>query len=144
MQGYWKKDEENKNAFIKINNEKWFRTGDLAKFDKDGYFYFVDRIKDIVKYKGYLVVPAEIETLLYKHPKIREAAVIGVPDPQVGETIKAVIVLNEEAKVTAEDIKQWCKDKIAPYKIPKIIEFKQELPKTIIGKVLRRKLRENK
>lgn len=144
MQGYWKKDEENKNAFIKINNEKWFRTGDLAKFDKDGYFYFVDRIKDIVKYKGYLVVPAEIETLLYKHPKIREAAVIGVPDPQVGETIKAVIVLNEEAKVTAEEIKQWCKDKIAPYKIPKIIEFKQELPKTIIGKVLRRKLRENK
>ena len=67
-----------------------------------------------------------------------------MPDPQVGETIKAVIVLNEEAKVTAEDIKQWCKDKIAPYKIPKIIEFKQELPKTIIGKVLRRKLRENK
>ena len=144
MQGYWKKEEENKNAFIKINNEKWFRTGDLAKFDEDGYFYFVDRIKDIVKYKGYLVVPAEIETLLYKHPKIKEAAVIGVPDPQVGETIKAVIVLNEETKVTAEEIKQWCKEKIAPYKIPKIIEFKQELPKTIIGKVLRRKLRESK
>ena len=122
MKGYWNSIDETKKVLIKIEGKTWFRTGDLAKMDEEGYFYFIDRIKDMIKYKGYLVSAAEIENVLYKHPAIKETAVIGVKNKAVGEKIKAYIVLNEKYENTNEDeIIKWCDDKLAPFKIPKLL-----------------------
>ena len=144
MKGYWNSIDETKKVLIKIEGKTWFRTGDLAKMDEEGYFYFIDRIKDMIKYKGYLVSAAEIENVLYKHPAIKETAVIGVKNKAVGEKIKAYIVLNEKYENTNEDeIIKWCDDKLAPFKIPKLIEFKDSLPKSTIGKILKKDLRKN-
>ena len=123
---------------------RWFRTGDMAKMDEEGYFYIVDRKKDLIKYKGYSVYPREIEEVLYKHECVAEAAVIGVPDPNVGERVKAFISLKPECRgrVTENDIIEYCKKHLAPYKVPKEIEFREQLPKSAVGKVLRRVLRE--
>lgn len=143
MKGYWKRPEENKNVFIKINGQIWLRTGDMVKMDKDGYFYFIQRAKDMIKYKGYSIFPIEIEEVLYKHPAIKEVAVVGIPDQRVGENICAVIVLKDEYKdkIDKEDIVNYCKDKLASYKIPKMIYFEDSLPKSPVGKILKRELR---
>lgn len=144
MQGYWKRDEDNKKSFLDIDGMSFMKTGDLVRMDEEGYFIFYDRSKDLIKFKGYSVFAREIEEVLYKHPQIKAVGVIGVPDPKVGQYIKANIVLNPEArgKVSEEDILNYCKENLAHYKVPKVIEFRGELPKTDVGKISRRELRE--
>jgi long-chain acyl-CoA synthetase len=144
MQGYWNRDEDNKKAFIDVDGNRFMKTGDLVRMDEEGYFIFYDRSKDLIKFKGYSVFAREIEEVLYKHPQVKAVGVIGVPDPKVGQYIKANIVLNPEArgKVSEEDILNYCKENLAHYKVPKVIEFRGELPKTDVGKISRRELRE--
>jgi len=137
MKGYYNNPEE---TAMTIDVDHWLHTGDIAKMDKDGYFYIVDRKKDLIIASGYNIVPREVEEVLFMHPKVMEAAVIGVPDPKRGETVKAFVVLKEGASATAEDIRNFCKEKLAPYKVPVFVEFRKELPKTQVGKVLRRTL----
>jgi len=140
MKGYWQRADETANVL----KDGWLLTGDIAKMDEDGYFYIVDRKKDLIDAAGYKVWPREVEEVLFEHPAVKEAAIIGVPDPYRGETVKAFITLKEgyEGRVTDQEIIQFCRDRIAAYKVPKIVEFRKELPKTLIGKVLRRALRE--
>jgi long-chain acyl-CoA synthetase len=142
--GYWNKPEATKEVFMDVDGETWLRTGDLARMDEEGYFYFYDRKKDMIKYKGLQVFAREVEEVLSSHPQVREAGVIGVPDPEVGERVKAIVVLESEARgrVSEEDIQKYCAGKLAGYMVPKIIEFRGEVPKTDIGKVSRRELRE--
>ena len=144
MQGYWNRDEDNAKIFLEVDGERWMKTGDLVRMDEEGFFIFYDRAKDLIKYKGYSVFAREIEEVLYKHPQIKAVGVIGVPDPKVGQYIKANVVLNPEArgKVSEEDIVNYCKENLAHYKVPKICEFRGELPKTDVGKISRRELRE--
>jgi long-chain acyl-CoA synthetase len=118
----------------------WLYTGDLARMDADGYFYIVDRKKELIKPDGLQVWPREVEEAISTHPNIAEVGVAGVPDPYHGEAVKAWIVLKPGETLTEEAVKAWCRDKIAPYKIPSQIEFMQVLPKTPVGKVLRREL----
>ncbi|MDG7012581.1 MAG: AMP-binding protein, partial [Nitrososphaerota archaeon] len=141
MKGYWNQKEET-DAVLK---DGWFLTGDVAKMDSDGYFYIVDRKKDMVNVGGLKVYPREVEDVLFEHPDIKEAGVIGVPDDFSGEAVKAFVVLKDPAKkVTAQEVIAFCQERLAKFKVPKEVEFVQELPKTLIGKVLRRKLRELK
>ena len=144
MEGYWKRPEGTQEAITEIDGEKWLRTGDLVRMDEEGYFYFFDRKKDLIKYKGYSVFARHVEEVLYQHPQIKAAGVVGVPDPKVGQLIKAYVVLQAEArgKISEEDIVAYCQENLAHYKVPKIIEFRGELPKTDVGKVSRRELRE--
>ncbi len=144
MQGYWKRTKETEESIIEIDGKKWLRTGDLVRMDEEGYFYFFDRKRDLIKYKGYSVFARHVEEVLYLHPKIKAAGVIGVPDPKVGQFIKAYVVLQGEArgKISEEEIVEFCKENLAHYKVPKVIEFRGELPKTDVGKVSRRELRE--
>jgi len=142
--GYWGRPEETKEVLLEIDGETWLRTGDLARMDEEGYFYFYDRKKDMIKYKGLQVFAREVEEVITSHPQVKEAGVIGVPDPEVGERVKAIVVLDSEArgKVSEEDIIKYCAGKLAAYMVPKIVEFRGEVPKTDIGKVSRRELRE--
>ncbi|MFN4046005.1 MAG: AMP-binding protein, partial [Acidilobaceae archaeon] len=144
MKAYYKRPEENLQAFFEAYGLRWFRTGDMGYVDEEGYFYVVDRKKDLIKYKGYSVFPREIEEVLYKHECIKEAAVVGKPDPEAGEIPKAFIALKDECKgkVKAEDIIEYARSSLAPFKVPREIEFRDELPKSVVGKVLRRELRE--
>ncbi|MGB9668672.1 MAG: AMP-binding enzyme, partial [Thermosulfidibacteraceae bacterium] len=130
--------EENEIAFDKGG---WFKTGDIAIMDEDGYFYIVDRKKDMIIAGGYNIYPREVEEVLYGHPKVLEAAVVGVKDEYRGETVKAYIVLKPGEKAASEEIIEFCKSRLASYKVPKIVEFVSELPKSPIGKVLRRELK---
>lgn len=136
MKEYWQMPEETAAAL----KDGWFLTGDMAKVDEDGYFYIVDRKKDMIIASGFNIYPREVEEVLFQHPKIEEAAVAGVPDAYRGETVKAFIVLKKGETATAEEIIDFCKDKLAKFKVPKLVEFRQELPKSLIGKVLRRVL----
>jgi long-chain acyl-CoA synthetase len=140
MKGYWKKQEDTEATIV----NGWLRTGDLARMDERGYFYIEGRTKDMVKYKGYKVMPREVEEKLYEHPAILEAGVVGVPDPNIGETIKAFVVLKPEytGKITERDIIEWSKERLAAYKYPRKVEFIRMLPRTAVGKVFRRRLRE--
>jgi long-chain acyl-CoA synthetase len=144
MQGYWKRPESYQETFIEFDGKKWLRTGDLVRMDEEGYFHFFDRKRDLIKYKGYSVFARHVEEVLYKHPQIKAAGVVGVPDPKVGNIIKAYVVLQSEArgKVSEEEIMEFCRQNLAHYKVPGIIEFRGELPKTDVGKVSRRELRE--
>jgi long-chain acyl-CoA synthetase len=144
MQGYWKRPEETGESIIEMDGEKWLRTGDLVKMDEEGYFHFFDRKRDLIKYKGYSVFARHVEEVLFSHPQIKAAGVVGVPDPSVGQLIKAYVVLQSEArgKISEEEIIEFCRQNLAHYKVPKIIEFRGELPKTDVGKVSRRELRE--
>ena len=140
MKGYWKMPEETKAAL----RDGWLYTGDLATVDEDGYFRIVDRKKDLIKYKGYSVYPRELEDVLYEHPAVKLCAVVGKPDPVAGEIPKAFIVLKPEyeGKVKEEEIIEWVKERVAPYKRIREVEFRRELPLSTVGKVLRRVLRE--
>ena len=138
MKGYWNKPSETAGVL----KDGWLLTGDIAKMDEDGYFFIVDRKKDMILCSGYNVYPREVEEVLYMHPAIQEAAAIGVPDPYRGESVKAFVVLKAGATATAEDVIAFCKDKLAPFKVPKQVAFEKELPKTMVGKVLRRELKE--
>ncbi len=144
MQGYWNRPEETADSLIEIDGKKWLRTGDLASMDAEGYFHFFDRKRDLIKYKGYAVFARHVEEVLYNHPQIKAAGVVGVPDAKVGAIIKAYVVLQSEArgKISQEDVISYCKENLAHYKVPKIVEFRGELPKTDVGKVSRRELRE--
>lgn len=146
MKGYWNRPEETEKSFLEMSGKKWLMTGDLVRMDDEGYIHFYDRKRDLIKYKGYSVFAREIEEVLKTHPKIKEAAVIGVPDPKVGANIKAVIVLEADArgKMSEEEILSHCQEKLAHYKVPKIIEFRGEIPRTDVGKVSRRELREER
>ncbi|TSA11455.1 MAG: AMP-dependent synthetase [Betaproteobacteria bacterium] len=144
MLGYWNKPEESAKVFLDIDGERWMRTGDIVRMDEEGYFHFFDRSKDLIKYKGYSVFAKDIEDVLYEHPNIKAAGVIGVPDPAVGQKIKAIVVLQPEArgKLSEEDVLAYCRESLAGYKVPHIVEFRGELPKTDVGKVSRRELRD--
>jgi long-chain acyl-CoA synthetase len=144
MQGYWKKPEETRETLIELDGKIWLRTGDLVRMDEDGYFFFFDRKKDMLKYKGYSIFAREIEDVLYQHPQVKAAGVLGIPDPAVGQVIKAIVVLQTEArgKISEEEIVKYCAERLAHYKVPKIVEFRGELPKTDVGKVSHRELRE--
>lgn len=138
MKGYWNNEEETK----KVLKDGWLLTGDLAYMDEKGFFYIVDRKKDIIIASGFNIYPREVEEVLYEHPAVVEASVVGVKDPYRGETVKAYVVLQEGAEVTEEELNQLMRSKIASFKVPRIYEFRKELPKTAIGKVLRRQLKE--
>ncbi len=137
MLGYWNKPEETE-ATLK---DGWLLTGDIARMDEDGYFYIVDRKKDMIIAGGYNIYPREVDEVLYSHPKILEAATIGVPHEYRGETVKAFVVLRPGETATVEEITAFCKENLAVYKVPKIIEIRDELPKTAVGKILRKELR---
>jgi long-chain acyl-CoA synthetase len=140
MQGYWNRPEETSQAF----HNGWMRTGDLGKMDADGYFSIVERVKDVIIASGFKVYPREVEEVLFKHPAVAEAAVAGVADPYRGETVAAFIVLKpgiEASDETKWELLQYCKQELTAYKVPTILEFRQSLPKSLVGKVLRRALR---
>ncbi|NUQ38250.1 MAG: long-chain fatty acid--CoA ligase [Caldilineales bacterium] len=137
MVGYWNKPEET----AKTRDEAgWLYTGDIAKMDEDGYFYIVDRKKDLIIASGYNIVPREVEEVLFEHPAVQEALVAGVPDAKRGETVKAYVVLKPGQTATAEELIAFCRENLAPYKVPKLVEFRSELPKSMVGKFLRRVL----
>jgi len=141
MRGYWNRPDETASMFF----DGWMRTGDVGKMDKDGYFYILDRSKDMIKASGFNVYPREVEEVLFQHPAVLDVAVVGVPHEYRVETVAAIIVLKpgfEASEATREDIIAYCKKELAPYKVPKIVEFRESLPKTLIGKVLKRELRE--
>jgi len=144
MQGYWGQPHENARAFVERNGVRWLRTGDIVRMDAEGYFHFYDRAKDLIKFKGLSIFAKDIEDVLYAHPQVKAAGVIGVPDPAVGQRIKALVVLQGDArgKVSADEIKAYCRKSLAEYKVPHFVEFRGELPKTDVGKVSRRELRE--
>lgn len=142
MSGYWNREAETDAIFI----NGWMRTGDIGKMDEDGYFYVVDRAKDLIIASGFNVYPREVEEVLFAHPVVQEAAVAGVPDPYRGETVAAFVVLKpgiEPSEQTRQDILTHCQHNLTPYKVPKILEFRESLPKSLVGKVLRRELKEN-
>ncbi len=139
MQGYHNRPDETADV---LTDDGWLFTGDIAKMDEDGWTYIVDRKKDLINASGYKVWPRDVEEVLFEHPKIREAAVVGVPDEVRGETVKAFVVLEEEQDLTLEDLRTFCKEKMAVYKVPTDLEIVDTLPKTAVGKVLRRELRE--
>ena len=144
MQGYWNRLEESASAFVDRGGVRWMRTGDIVRMDAEGYFHFFDRSKDLIKFKGYSIFAKDVEDVLYAHPQVKEAGVIGVPDAAVGQRIKAIVVLQGDArgKLSEEGIRAYCREKLAEYKVPHIIEFRGELPKTDVGKVSRHELRE--
>ncbi len=145
FQEYWNRDDENRKAFIEFDGKRYFRTGDIAKYDEEGYFFMVDRVKRMINASGYKVWPTEVESILYKHPVVKQVCVIGVPDERRGETVKAFIVPKEQidVNVTEQEIIDWAKDHMAAYKYPRTIEFVSGLPMSGSGKVLWRKLRED-
>jgi long-chain acyl-CoA synthetase len=136
MQGYWNRPEETK----QVLRNGWLYTGDLARMDEDGFFYIVDRKKEMIIAGGYNIYPREIEEVLYEHPKVKEAVAYGVPHPYRGETVKVALILKEGETATAEEIIEFCRERLARFKVPKIVEFRDSLPKSLIGKVLRRVL----
>ncbi|WP_066063648.1 AMP-binding protein [Neobacillus soli] len=136
MKGYWNRPEDTKEAL----DDGWLCTGDLGYMDEQGYFYVVDRKKDMIIAGGYNIYPREIEEVLYEHPDVLEAVAAGIPDPYRGETVKAYMVLKKGSTVTIEEMNQFARKYLAAYKVPRIYEFKEELPKTAVGKILRRKL----
>jgi len=137
MRGYYNNPDETRQA---IDADGWLHTGDIARMDADGYFYIVDRKKDLIIASGYNIVPREVEEVLFMHPKVMEAAVVGVHDAKRGETVKAFVVLKAGQSAMAEEMRDFCKERLAPYKVPTRIEFRPELPKTQVGKILRRVL----
>ncbi|WP_417518856.1 long-chain fatty acid--CoA ligase [Marinobacter sp.] len=142
--GYWNRPAETDAAFIEIDGKRFFRTGDLAYYDEEGYFFMVDRLKRMINASGYKVWPSEVEGLMYRHPDIHEVCIISAPDPKRGETVKACIVLTPEAEgsTSVEDITGWCKEQMAVYKVPTIVEFVTALPKSPTGKLMWRALQD--
>jgi len=136
MKGYWNKPEET----AKVLRDGWLYTGDVARMDEDGYFYIVQRKKDLILVGGFNVYPNEIEDVLYSHPAVKEAAAIGVADQYKGEAVKAFIVVKQGMDVTADELIAHCKERLAKYKVPVFIAFAQTLPKSAVGKILRREL----
>ena len=137
MRGYWGKPEDTARAL----RGGWLHSGDVGTMDDEGYVFIVDRVKDMINVAGFKVWPAEVEHALYRHPAVREAAVYGVEDPVRGESVRAAIILRDDAAATAEEIITFCRERLAVYKAPAAVEFVRELPKSATGKVLKRVLR---
>jgi fatty-acyl-CoA synthase len=142
--GYWNRPEESALALVEIDGKRFLRTGDLGRVDEDGYFFMVDRLKRMINASGYKVWPSEVESLMYRHPAVLEACVIGAKDAYRGETVKAVIVPRPEwrAKIDAQTIIDWCRENMAAYKCPRIVEFVEALPKSGAGKIMWRELQD--
>jgi len=136
MLGYWGRPEETAEVF----HDGWLRTGDIGRMDAEGWFYVVDRRKDMIDVSGFKVLPREVEEVLLMHPKVREAVVAGVPDAYRGETVKAFVVLKAGESSTEEEIVEFCRLHLAAFKVPRKVDFRSELPKTMVGKYLRRVL----
>jgi long-chain acyl-CoA synthetase len=136
MDGYWQKPEET----AAVLRGGWLYTGDIVRMDEDGYFSVVDRKKEMIIVSGFKVYPREVDEVLYAHPEVLEAAAVGVPHPSKGEVVKAFVVLRPGATATAQQLVDHCRANLAPFKVPVEIVFRTELPKTLIGKVLRRQL----
>ncbi|MGD9212986.1 MAG: AMP-binding protein, partial [Desulfobacteraceae bacterium] len=137
MKGYWNRPEETTNAL----RNGWLHSGDVGTVDEDGYIYIVDRVKDMINASGFKVWPVEVEQYLYRHPAVKELAVYGVPHPEKGEAVSAAIVLKEGMQATGEDIIAYCRENMASYKVPKTVQFVEELPKSATGKILKKTLR---
>jgi len=142
MTGYWNKPEENKAVFREIDGKRYFLTGDIGHLDEEGYFIITDRKKDLILVGGFNCYPREVEEVLYTHPKVANAAVIGVPDPKSGEAVKAFVQLVSGETASEEEIIEFCRERLTGYKRPRSVAFKDELPTSVIGKVLRRVLRD--
>jgi len=138
MSGYWEKPEETAVTL----KDGWLYTGDIGTMDEDGYFYIVDRKKDMIIAGGFNIYPREVDEVLYEHPAVQEAVTVGIPDEYRGETVKVYIVLKEGVECTEDEIIAFCRERLAAYKAPRMVEFRAELPKTMVGKILRRSLRE--
>jgi long-chain acyl-CoA synthetase len=136
MKGYWNRDD----ATEEVMKGGWFHTGDIATVDEEGYFFIVDRKKDLIIRGGYNVYPREIEEAFYEHPAVRDAAVIGVPHDELGEEVAAVVALKEGAEATPDELKQFMKDRVAAYKYPRTVAIVDELPKGPTGKILKREI----
>jgi len=136
MKGYWNNPAETAEAL----RAGWLHTGDIARIDEDGYFYIIDRKKDIIIAGGFNIYPRDIEEVIYEHPKVKDVVVAGVPDIYRGETVKAYIVLQPETEATEQEFIDFCRIKMAAFKVPRHVEFRDVLPRTIVGKVLRRQL----
>ncbi len=142
VKAYLNKPDETEKAFVKIDKKLYYRTSDIMQFDEEGNLFFVDRTVDLIKHKGYRISSSEVEAVLQEHPAVIASCVIGVPDKKVGERVKAFVVLKEDVKgITGYDLIHWCKDKLVAYKIPQYIEFRDMLPKSKVGKLLRREIR---
>lgn len=140
---YWKKPEETAKSYVEIDGKTWYRMKDFVRMDDDGQLYYVDRSADIIKYKGYRVSCSEIEAVLQDHTAVIGACVVGVPDARVGERIKSIVVLKEDVRgVSGSELTKWCRDRLASYKVPQYIEFRDMLPKSKVGKLLRREVRD--
>lgn len=137
MLGYWNRPQETAAAL----RDGWFRTGDIGYEDESGYFHLVDRSKDMINSAGLKIWPREVEEVLYRHPAVRECAVVGSPDPLKGEVVKAFISVRREARLDAGEVEAFCRQHLAAYKIPRVVQFIEELPKSATGKILKRVLR---
>jgi long-chain acyl-CoA synthetase len=138
MKGYWNNPEETKLQLT----DGWLHTGDVGQMDEDGYIYIVDRKKDMIIAGGFNIYPREVDEVLYQHPKVAEAIAVGVPDAYRGETVKAFVVLKQGETATDKEIIDFCKQKLAAYKVPKVVEFRTSIPKSAVGKILRKVLRD--
>ncbi len=143
LKEYWNKPEETRQSYIRLDGEIYYRMGDFVKEGEDGELIYVERSADIIKHKGYRVSASEIEAVLQDHPTVIGACVVGVPDQKVGERVKAIVVLKEDARgVGGAELIKWCRERLAPYKVPSYIEFRDMLPKSKVGKLLRREIRD--
>jgi long-chain acyl-CoA synthetase len=144
MVGFWNRPEETADILRTHTDPRgaapWLHTGDLGYLDEDGYVFIVDRKKDLIKTSGYQVWPREIEETLSAHPAVAEIGAAGIPDPSRGEVVKAWVVLRNGQQASEAELRAFCRERLAPYKVPVAIEFRSELPKTMVGKVLRRAL----
>jgi long-chain acyl-CoA synthetase len=141
MAEYWNNPLETSETLrVQADGERWLHTGDLAYMDADGYIFLVDRKKDLIKTSGFQVWPREIEEVLSAHPAVMEVGVAGVPDPLKGEVAKAWVVLKAGQTATEDELRSYCRERLAPYKVPAAVEFRRDLPKTMVGKILRRAL----
>jgi long-chain acyl-CoA synthetase len=138
MQGYWQRPDHTAEA---IDADGWLHTGDICTMDRDGYFFIIDRLKDLMSVPGYKVLPREVEEVLFKHPQIADCAVAGVKSAAHGDdTITAFVVVKPDETLTAAEVKEFCQSELAAHKVPREVRFREELPKTLVGKALRRKL----
>ena len=143
IKGYWNRPDETEKTCVEIDGKIFCRMGDFVHKDEDGELHYVERSADIIKHKGFRVSASEVEAILQDHPTVIGACVVGVPDKSVGERVKAIVVLKEDARgVGGADLIRWCSDHLASYKVPSYIEFRDMLPKSKVGKLLRREVRD--
>jgi fatty-acyl-CoA synthase len=142
FQGYWNDPAKTAAAFVEIDGRRFFRTGDIGRVDEEGYFFCTDRLKRMINAAGMKVWPAEVETLMYEHPAIQECCVIAAPDERRGETVKAVVVLRPGERLSPEQLELWCRERMASYKVPRLVQFVDSLPRSATGKVAWRVLQE--